>query len=101
MFAIVKTGGKQYRVEPGLKLRVEKLEAEPGSQVELPVLLLGGEETRVGAPVVEGAKVVAEVLGHGRGKKITISRFKAKVQYRRKKGHRQPYTELLIKEIQG
>ncbi len=101
MFAIVKTGGKQYRVEPGLKLRVEKLAAEPGSQVELPVLLLGGEKTAVGVPYVEGAKVVAEVLGHGRGKKITIAKFKAKVQYRRKKGHRQPYTELLIKEIQG
>lgn len=101
MFAIVKTGGKQYRVEPGLRLRVEKLEAEPGSLVELPVLLLGGEKTAVGAPVVEGAKVVAEVLGHGKGPKITISRFKAKVQYRRKKGHRQPYTEILIKEIQG
>lgn len=101
MFAIVKTGGKQYRVEPGLRLRVEKLEAEPGSLVELPVLLLGGEKAAVGAPVVEGAKVVAEVLGHGKGEKITISRFKAKVQYRRKKGHRQPYTEILIKEIQG
>jgi large subunit ribosomal protein L21 len=101
MFAIVKTGGKQYRVEPGLRLRVEKLDLEPGSQVELPVLLLGGEKTVVGAPVVEGAKVVAEVLGHGKGKKITISKFKAKVQYRRKQGHRQPYTEILIKEIQG
>jgi len=101
MFAIVKTGGKQYRVEPGLRLRVDKLEAEPGSLVELPVLLLGGEKVVVGAPVVEGAKVVAEVLGHGKGKKVTISRFKAKVQYRRKKGHRQPYTEILIKEIQG
>ncbi|GAA6746326.1 MULTISPECIES: 50S ribosomal protein L21 [Thermus] len=101
MFAIVKTGGKQYRVEPGLKLKVEKLAAEPGSHVELPVLLLGGEGVRVGTPFVEGAKVVAEVLAHGRGKKITISKFKAKVQYRRKKGHRQPYTEILIKEIQG
>jgi large subunit ribosomal protein L21 len=101
MFAIVKAGGKQYRVEPGLRLRVEKLDLEPGSQVELPVLLLGGEKTVVGAPVVEGAKVVAEVLGHGKGKKITISKFKAKVQYRRKRGHRQPYTEILIKEIQG
>jgi large subunit ribosomal protein L21 len=101
MFAIVKTGGKQYRVEPGLRLRVEKLDLEPGSQVELPVLLLGGEKTVVGAPVVEGAKVVAEVLGHGKGKKITISKFKAKVQYGRKRGHRQPYTEILIKEIQG
>ena len=101
MFAIVKTGGKQYRVEPGLKLRVEKLDAEPGATVELPVLLLGGEKTVVGTPVVEGASVVAEVLGHGRGKKILVSKFKAKVQYRRKKGHRQPYTELLIKEIRG
>lgn len=101
MFAIVKTGGKQYRVEPGLRLRVERLDLEPGSQVELPVLLLGGEKTVVGAPVVEGAKVVAEVLGHGKGEKITISKFKAKVQYRRKRGHRQPYTEILIKEIQG
>ena len=101
MFAIVKMGGKQYRVEPGLRLRVEKLDLEPGSQVELPVLLLGGEKTLVGAPVVEGAKVVAEVLGHGKGKKITISKFKAKVQYRRKRGHRQPYTEILVKEIQG
>ncbi|WP_243093633.1 50S ribosomal protein L21 [Thermus thalpophilus] len=101
MFAIVKTGGKQYRVEPGLKLKVEKLAAEPGSHVELPVLLLGGEGVRVGTPFVEGAKVVAEVLAHGRGKKITISKFKAKVQYRRKRGHRQPYTEILIKEIQG
>ena len=101
MFAIVKTGGKQYRVEPGLKLRVEKLDAEPGATVGLPVLLLGGEKTVVGTPVVEGASVVAEVLGHGRGKKILVSKFKAKVQYRRKKGHRQPYTELLIKEIRG
>ena len=101
MFAIVKTGGKQYRVEPGLKLRVEKLDAEPGATVELPVRLLGGEKTVVGTPVVEGASVVAEVLGHGRGKKILVSKFKAKVQYRRKKGHRQPYTELLIKEIRG
>ncbi|MGC8967057.1 MAG: 50S ribosomal protein L21 [Thermus sp.] len=101
MFAIVKTGGKQYRVEPGLRLKVEKLQAEPGSQVELRVLLLGGEKVAVGAPYVEGAKVVAEVLAHGRGKKITVSKFKAKVQYRRKRGHRQPYTEILIKEIQG
>ena len=101
MFAIVKTGGKQYRVEPGLKLRVEKLDAEPGATVELPVLLLGGEKTVVGTPVVEGASVVAEVLGHGRGKKILVSKFKAKGQYRREKGHRQPCTELLIKAIRG
>ncbi|GAA6741914.1 50S ribosomal protein L21 [Thermus oshimai] len=101
MFAIVKTGGKQYRVEPGVRLKVEKLDLEPGATVELPVLLLGGERTAVGAPFVEGAKVVAEVLGHGKGRKVVISKFKAKVNYRRKRGHRQPYTELLVKEIQG
>ncbi|WP_033399305.1 50S ribosomal protein L21 [Thermus islandicus] len=101
MFAIIQSGGKQYRVEPGQRLKVERLDLEPGSQLALPVLLLGGEKAAVGAPVVEGAQVVAEVLGHGKGEKITVSKFKAKVQYRRKRGHRQPYTEILIKEIRG
>ena len=101
MFAIVKTGGKQYRVEPGLKLRVEKLDAEPGATVELPVLLLGGEKTVVGTPVVEGASVVAEVLGHGRGKKIIVGKFRRRKDYRRKNGHRQDYTEIRIKAIRG
>ncbi len=101
MFAIVQTGGKQYRVEPGMRLRVERLAAEPGTTLELPVLLLWGERVAVGTPWVEGAKVVAEVVGHGKGKKVVVSKFKAKVNYRRKRGHRQPYTELLIREIWG
>lgn len=101
MFAIIKTGGKQYRVEPGMRLKVEKLPLKPGSTLEFEPLLVGGEAVKVGAPTVAGAKVVAEVLGHGKGKKVLVMKFKAKVQYRRKKGHRQPYTEILVKEIQG
>ncbi|MER3536198.1 MAG: 50S ribosomal protein L21 [Thermus sp.] len=101
MFAIIQTGGKQYRVEPGMRLKVEKLPLEPGSTLEFEPLLIGGEAVKVGAPTVSGAKVVAEVLGHGKGKKVLVMKFKAKVQYRRKKGHRQPYTEILVKEIQG
>ncbi|MGQ9735845.1 MAG: 50S ribosomal protein L21 [Thermaceae bacterium] len=99
MFAIIKTGGKQYRVEPGMRLKVEKLPYEPGSTLEFEPLLVGGEEVKLGAPVVPGAKVVAEVLGHGKGEKVLVMKFKAKVNYRRKRGHRQPYTEILIKEI--
>ena len=101
MFAIIETGGKQYRAEPGAKLRVEKLEAEAGQTVEFDALLLGGEKTVVGNPTVPGAKVVAEVVGHGKGKKILVMKFKAKVQYRRKRGHRQPYTEIVVKEIRA
>lgn len=101
MFAIIETGGKQYRAEPGAKLRVEKLEAEAGQTVEFDALMLGGEKTVVGNPTVPGAKVVAEVVGHGKGRKILVMKFKAKVQYRRKRGHRQPYTEIVVKEIRA
>ncbi len=101
MYAIIETGGKQYRVEEGERIRVEKLAAEPGELVEFAPLFVGGEEAKVGAPKVEGARVVAEVLDHGRAKKVLVEKFKAKVNYHRKKGHRQPYTELLIKEIRG
>ncbi len=101
MYAIIETGGKQYRVEEGERIRVEKLDLEPGQEVEFSPLFVGGEEAKVGAPVVEGAKVVAEVVGHGKAKKVLVEKFKAKINYHRKKGHRQPYTELLIKEIRG
>ncbi|GEM86181.1 50S ribosomal protein L21 [Meiothermus granaticius] len=101
MFAIIKTGGKQYRAEAGAKLRVEKLEANPGETVEFDALMLGGEKTVWGTPTVPGAKVVAEVLGQGKGKKVIVAKFKAKIHYRRKKGHRQPYTEILVKEIRA
>jgi large subunit ribosomal protein L21 len=101
MFAIVRTGGKQYRVAEGDVVRVEKLAAEAGETVELPVLLLGGDEVKVGTPTVDGATVQAEVIGHGRGPKIDIYKFKAKNNYRRHRGHRQPYTDVRVTKIQG
>jgi large subunit ribosomal protein L21 len=101
--AIVKTGGKQYRVEPGAVVRVEKLSADVGDVLELEdVLLLGkGSEARVGTPLLNGAKVVATVKAHGRGKKVIVYKFKRRKNYRRKQGHRQAYTELQIGEITG
>lgn len=101
MFAIIQSGGKQYRVTEGDVLRLEQLGAEPGETVELGVMLLGGDEVKVGSPLIEGASVKAEVLGHGRGEKVHVYKFKAKANYRRKTGHRQPYTEVRITEISG
>ena len=101
MFAIVRTGGKQYRVAEGDVVRVEKLAAETGETVELAVLLLGGDEVKVGTPHVDGATVEAEIIGHGRGPKIDIYKFKAKNNYRRHRGHRQPYTDVRVTKIQG
>ena len=101
MFAIMQAGGKQYRVNEGDVLRLEKLAVGEGETVELPVLLLGGDEVKVGQPLVDGASVTAEVLSHGRGDKIHIYKFKAKTNYRRHRGHRQPYTEVRITKIQG
>ncbi|MCA9707522.1 MAG: 50S ribosomal protein L21 [Myxococcales bacterium] len=101
--AIVRTGGKQYRVEPGAVLRVEKIEGDVGGSVELPeVLLLGrGAEAQVGAPLVEGAKVTGTITAHGRGPKLTVYKFRRRKNYRRKMGHRQAYTEIKIDEITG
>lgn len=99
--AIIKTGGKQYRVAVGDKLRIEKLTSEVGSEVSFDeVLLVGsGEGVRVGTPVVEGAKVNAVVKSHGRGKKLIVYKFRRRKNYRRKNGHRQPYTEVEITAI--
>ena len=101
MFAIVESGGKQYRVAEGDVLRLEKIDADAGSQVELPVLLLGSDDVKVGSPLVDGAKVTAEVIGHGRGDKVHIYKFKAKANYRRHIGHRQDYTEVKITKVEG
>jgi len=101
MFAIVEAGGKQYRVAEGDVLRLEKLDAEAGSTVELPVLLLGGDSVKVGAPRVDGASVTAEVIAHGRGDKLHVYKFKAKSNYRRHIGHRQSFTEVRIVSVQG
>ena len=101
MYAIIKTGGKQYRVSPGQTLRVEKLEGEVGTKIELSeVLLVGGEgETQIGSPRVEGATVSAEIVEQGRGSKIIVFKKKRRKGYHKKQGHRQYFTGLKIQEI--
>jgi large subunit ribosomal protein L21 len=103
MYAIVATGGKQYRVKEGEKLRVEKLSAEVGEAVELDkVLLVGeGEDVKVGAPYLDGAKVTATVASNGRGDKVKIIKFNRRKHYRKQMGHRQSYTELEITSIKA
>ena len=101
MYAIVKTGGKQYKVAQGDVLFVEKLEANEGDVVTLDqVLAVAGENgLTVGAPVVEGATVTAKIVAQGKAKKVIVYKYKAKKDYRRKQGHRQPYTKLVIESI--
>ncbi|MGL4772461.1 MAG: 50S ribosomal protein L21 [Clostridium sp.] len=102
MYAVVKTGGKQYRVQEGDVLFVEKLDAEVEATVELTeVLAVGGETLKVGTPVVEGAKVVAKVLSQGKAKKVTVFKYKRKKDYRKKAGHRQPYTKIVVEKIEA
>lgn len=101
MYAIVRTGGKQYRVETGATISVERLAAQPGEKVTLnEVLFVGGEETRVGLPAILGAAVLAEVVDHGRDRKIRVFKYKKRKHYRRTRGHRQAYTLLRIEAIQ-
>jgi len=102
MYAVVETGGKQYRVEEGRTLKVERLQAEPGASVTLDKVLLvaDGSTAKVGSPVVEGARVTATVVGHGKAKKIIVMKYKSKVHYRRKRGHRQHFTTLRIEKIE-
>ena len=103
MYAIVKTGGKQYRVEEGQVVRVERLEAESGQSVTLDeVLFLGGDgSVRVGSPRVAGASVVGKVLEHGRGQKIRVFHYKKRKHNRKTRGHRQDFTSLQIEKIQA
>ncbi|NPB07261.1 MAG: 50S ribosomal protein L21 [Aquificae bacterium] len=96
MYAVIKTGGKQYRVEKGTRLKVEKLPIEEGKEVEFPALMI---KTDDGSVVFNKGKVVAVVREHGRGKKLIVFKYRPKKNYRRWKGHRQPYTEIEIKEI--
>lgn len=100
MYAIIETGGKQVRVEEGQAIYVEKLEAGTGEEVTFDkVLFVGGDDVKVGAPYVEGASVAAKVEKQGRQKKVTVYKFKAKKNYHRKQGHRQPYTKVTIEKI--
>ncbi|GEK34388.1 50S ribosomal protein L21 [Kurthia sibirica] len=100
MYAIIETGGKQIKVEAGQEIYVEKINAEDGEVVTFDkVLFVGGENVKVGAPLVAGATVTAKVEKHGRAKKIVVFKLKAKKNYRRKQGHRQPYTKLVVEAI--
>ncbi len=104
MFAVIQTGGKQYRVAKGDSLRVEKLPGDVGAAVTFDkVLLLApeGGAAKVGTPVVQGAKVSATIVAQDRDKKIIVFKFRRRKNYRRKNGHRQPYTELKITDITG
>ncbi|WP_163194222.1 50S ribosomal protein L21 [Clostridium thermarum] len=104
MYAVVLTGGKQYRVQEGDVLFVEKLNAEVDSTVELNEVLAVSKadgELVVGKPVVEGAKVVAKVVAQGKAKKVIVFKYKRKKDYRRKQGHRQPFTKILVEKIEA
>lgn len=101
MFAVIVSGGKQYRVQEGQTLKLEKLTAEAGSSVEFDRVLLvsDGDDVKVGTPVVEGAKVAAEVVGHGRGEKVNIIKFRRRKHHMKRQGHRQWFTEVKITGI--
>ncbi|MFA8439664.1 50S ribosomal protein L21 [Pueribacillus sp. YX66] len=100
MYAIIETGGKQIKVEEGQEITVELLQGETGETVTFDnVLFVGGDDTKVGTPYVEGATVSGKIVEHGRGDKIIVFKYKAKKNYRRKQGHRQPYTKVTIEKI--
>ena len=100
MYAIIETGGKQVKVTEGQEVFIEKLAADVDEEITFDqVLFVGGEGVKVGNPYVEGASVTAKVERHGRGKKITVFKYKPKKNYSRKQGHRQPYTKLVIEKI--
>jgi len=103
MYAVFKTGGKQYRASEGDRLRVEKLSAEVGDNVEFDEILLVGEgsDVKIGSPTVKGGKVAATVTAQGRGRKIDVIKFKRRKNYKRQQGHRQHYTEVEITSISG
>jgi large subunit ribosomal protein L21 len=101
MYAVIKTGGKQYRVAEGATLKVEKLAAEEGASVELDQVLMvaDGDNVKVGAPYVEGGKVTATVKSHGRGKKVHIVKFRRRKHHLKRQGHRQAFTEIEVTGI--
>jgi large subunit ribosomal protein L21 len=102
MYAVFKTGGKQYKVAQGDQLRIEKIAGAVGDTVTFEeVLLVGGESAKIGTPLVAGAKVQAKVVAQNRDKKIIVFKFRRRKNYRRKNGHRQPYTALEITGITG
>jgi large subunit ribosomal protein L21 len=102
MYAVIKTGGKQYRVAAGDKLRVEKLAGNVGESITFgEVLMIGGDAVTIGQPLVKGAKVEAKIIAQDRAKKIIVFKFRRRKNYRRKNGHRQPFTALEITAVVG
>ena len=104
MYAILNTGGKQYKVSVGEILKVEKLAADVDTTVEFSeVLAVANDEGKltIGTPIVEGAKITAKVIGHGKAKKIVVFKFKAKKDFRKKQGHRQAFTKILVESIEA
>ncbi len=100
MYAIIEAGGKQFRVQEGQELYIEKVNAEAGDTITFDrVLMVGGDDVKVGSPLVDGATVTAKVDKQGRAKKVVVYKFKPKKNYRRKQGHRQPYTKVVIDKI--
>ncbi len=101
MYAIFRTAGKQFRAEPGLSVRIPSLEAEPGSKLTFDEVLLGsnGKVVKAGTPLLSGAKVTAEVVKHGKDKKIVVFKMKRRKGYARKQGHRQGFTEIKIDSV--
>jgi len=101
MYAIIKTGGKQYRVEEGQIIKIEKLSAEEGENVEFDQILAVSDDDglKAGSPMIEGASVSGKVIDQGKNKKIVVFKYKPKIRYRKKTGHRQPYTRVLIEDI--
>ncbi len=103
MYAIIETGGKQYRVSEGDTLYIEKLPAQADETVEIDrvLALVDGDSVKIGSPLVDGAMVVLKVVRHGRGKKIIVFKYKAKKNYRRKQGHRQAFTQVTVEKIEA
>lgn len=103
MYAVIATGGKQYRVQEGDTVYIEKLDAAAGDKVEINEVLLVEKDgqLKVGAPLVSGAKVVLNVVRHGKGQKVIVFKYKPKKNYRRKNGHRQPFTQAVVEKIEA
>ena len=103
MYAIIRSGGKQFRAEPGKTIKVPALNAEPGAKVTFDEVLVAGngDDIKVGTPMVSGASVTGEVVKHGKDKKIIIFKWKRRKNYRRKQGHRQDFTEVRVSDISG
>lgn len=100
-FAVIQTGGKQYRVSPGARIKVEKLTAEPGAEISFNNVLLAadGDAVKIGTPYLSGATVEGKVLAQGRARKVIVFKYHSKTRYKKKKGHRQPFTEVQITKI--